>query len=435
MKTIDNINLYYDSLVVGNGSDGSDTPPCNYEISITTHFKWCNIPYSLRTITNKNDVNPLELNLYVIEPFYGDRIEEIFKNIHIDTIKFITENNLKVLVYFPIEGFDFSLHNNWMKKLHSCFKKYGLDAVKKYFIFNNIIVDYLYDNFLLSYPECQSSKFSKVFGYCFFHLEHYKILEDRWKNTLTKKQEEVNLSNIFFKEKNFLSLNAKMRPHRLFLVSELTRRNLITNSYTSFLGTDGWYFPDISLEHTRDIITSIFENDSKTTNLIPPNIKKYTIDYANNWNPLYLDSNDTELDIFKIVPKHYEETFFTIATETGMDYRLRITEKTFKPISNYHPFLVIGNEGTLKYLKELGYETFPEMFDESYDEESNAINRLTMVIDEVENFCKLDIEEKMKRFKKVYDKLLHNRNLFFNVLPDKNVKEFKEIFREIKNDN
>jgi hypothetical protein len=58
-----------------------------------------------------------------------------------------------------------------------------------------------------------------------------------------------------------------------------------------------------------------------------------------------------------------------------------------------------------------------------------------MVVNEVEKFSKLEKTEKDRRFKLVYDKLLHNADLFFNVLPEKNKNTFSQIFKDIKNDN
>ena len=35
-----------------------------------------------------------------------------------------------------------------------------------------------------------------------------------------------------------------------------------------------------------------------------------------------------------------------------------LTEKTFKPILNMQPFVIVGNAYSLKMLKQLGYKTF-----------------------------------------------------------------------------
>lgn len=427
------INLYYDELNSGNGSDGSDTPPCNHPISIIEHFNWCNIPHNVISIQTKFESND-DLNLYVIELFDVERIDELFDNIPTETIKFINENSLKILIYFPIEGFNLDLYNNWFEKLHLCFEKYGLVNVKKYFLFNNIKTQELYRDFLESNPHCESMKFSAVFGYCFFHLEHYCAIVNRWKNLVTRANEWINPEDIFKKQADFISLNAKMRPHRLLLISELSRRNLLANNYVSFLGSDGWDHHEISIEHSFNVITSVLSQHTENYKYITNDILEFLRSYVENWQPIYLDDTVENLDIFKIVPEYYKRAFFSVVTETGMNYTGRITEKTFKPIANYHPFLVVGECDTLHYLRSIGYETFPEMFDESYDQEPDPVNRLFIIINEIEKFCKLDNAEKNSRFKQIYPKLLHNHNMFFNVLPKKNINDYVQIFETIKND-
>ncbi len=48
-----------------------------------------------------------------------------------------------------------------------------------------------------------------------------------------------------------------------------------------------------------------------------------------------------------------------------------LSEKTFKPIACSHPFQILGAKGSLKELRKLGYLTFENLFDESYDELDN----------------------------------------------------------------
>ena len=44
-----------------------------------------------------------------------------------------------------------------------------------------------------------------------------------------------------------------------------------------------------------------------------------------------------------------------------------LTEKTFKPIRAGHPFIVVGNDSLLHLLHLLGFETYSQCWDESYD--------------------------------------------------------------------
>ena len=109
-------------------------------------------------------------------------------------------------------------------------------------------------------------------------------------------------------------------------------------------------------------------------------------------------------------PAWYDSTHFSIVSETTTysKYSLHVTEKTFKPISFYHPFVVFGQTGTLAYLHELGFETFENLFDESYDTVEDQPTRLAQIVDNVQNF-KEQAYDKLTR-----EKLRHNHNLFYN---------------------
>ena len=45
-----------------------------------------------------------------------------------------------------------------------------------------------------------------------------------------------------------------------------------------------------------------------------------------------------------------------------------LTEKIFKPMMLEKPFVVNGTKGYLKELKRLGFKTFSDVIDESYDD-------------------------------------------------------------------
>ena len=93
----------------------------------------------------------------------------------------------------------------------------------------------------------------------------------------------------------------------------------------------------------------------------------------------------------------YRESWFTVVTETEMSPRLhRITEKPLKPLLAFHPFLIVGNPGSLGLLRGYGFETFSGVFDERYDEELDPRRRFDMVYDEVRRLCAMD-EAQMAR--------------------------------------
>ncbi len=90
----------------------------------------------------------------------------------------------------------------------------------------------------------------------------------------------------------------------------------------------------------------------------------------------------------------YGESWFTVVTESHATDRLhRITEKPFKPLLNFHPMIVLGGVGALRLIRSYGFETFPGLFDESYDEATNVRQRFDRVFAQVARLCRAQEEE------------------------------------------
>ena len=78
----------------------------------------------------------------------------------------------------------------------------------------------------------------------------------------------------------------------------------------------------------------------------------------------------------------------------------------------------MGQYGHLKKLREYGFETYPELFDESYDLIKNPRKRLNFIVDEIERLCNMD-ERKLKEiYKFVLWKVDYNRNIMLNFKDD-----------------
>lgn len=65
-------------------------------------------------------------------------------------------------------------------------------------------------------------------------------------------------------------------------------------------------------------------------------------------------------------PSHYSQTHISIASETTQNEWFP-TEKTYKSLMLGHPFVVYGGQHSLAKIRALGFETFGETIDESYD--------------------------------------------------------------------
>lgn len=109
-------------------------------------------------------------------------------------------------------------------------------------------------------------------------------------------------------------------------------------------------------------------------------------------------------------PRWYDDTYFSLVSETvvSSNFDLHVTEKTFKPIAYYHPYMIWGQPGILKYLKSLGFETYENLFDESYDDVLDLDSRLKIIINNVKNF------NSDKYDSLTLKKIQHNHDLFFD---------------------
>jgi hypothetical protein len=124
-------------------------------------------------------------------------------------------------------------------------------------------------------------------------------------------------------------------------------------------------------------------------------------------NSLYLDTEpgitSGKAGYHQITKQFYEETYFSVVTETlcmkkfsndgktGMGRIL--SEKTFKAILNHHPFLLVAVPRSLQFLKSMGYKTFHPYINEEYDNETDDSTRLLMIADETKRLCELSSEQ------------------------------------------
>jgi hypothetical protein len=108
----------------------------------------------------------------------------------------------------------------------------------------------------------------------------------------------------------------------------------------------------------------------------------------------------------------FQKIFLWISNETHMDNKLTLfSEKTIKAILYMNPFVINGDTGTLKYLKDLGYKTFEEFWDESYDLIENRDERQNKIINIIKDLKNKDLQELYNKMRPILE---HNRDLLMN---------------------
>jgi hypothetical protein len=108
------------------------------------------------------------------------------------------------------------------------------------------------------------------------------------------------------------------------------------------------------------------------------------------------------------------ESLLYLVTETvATGRRHHLTEKTFKPIAMGMPFIIVGTQGSLRYLRSYGFRTFGDLWDESYDDEpddSKRIEKIARVLSLLESLE----EDRQAIFESAWDIIQHNWNHFYN---------------------
>ena len=203
--------------------------------------------------------------------------------------------------------------------------------------------------------------------FCYHHfLEGPGIHMKRWgdfkffeENELGYKSEDITLEELdIFRNKKFLSFNRTVDKDNRMSLFHTYLENDFSDSYFSFLNKSDGSVPFF----TKTEKLSIDEYKSKLP--IELDTKNSGVNLLN-----FKTSNTFKKDLFL-------NSCINIVTETSFECNgLFISEKILKPIVCYQPFIVLGPQNYLKELRRLGYQTFSDFWDESYDEIENGKDR------------------------------------------------------------
>jgi hypothetical protein len=148
------------------------------------------------------------------------------------------------------------------------------------------------------------------------------------------------------------------------------------------------------------LANSLYSNWEQNIKLSPT----YELPWAQDY-PKY----GRDQDIFE---KPYNDTKYSLVAETNdTNDEIFMTEKIWKPIIAQQPFVVHGNYLYLQRLREMGFKTFANYFDEGYDLEADADKRIDKIVTTCQDLLTRnwqDIYLQTQALRK------HNLDTFFN---------------------
>ena len=198
------------------------------------------------------------------------------------------------------------------------------------------------------------------------------------------------------KEKRFLCLNRRWDNHRNFIAGYIQSQPQIRKDTWLSLGVgskgickrDGTFGMPTGFDVLDNV--DVFRNS------------KHYEEVADFWRSVGKDSPNVILDTDPSDPailenkvdlndQLYRTAFVNLLTETHFFSRniQFLSEKTFKSIYCLQPFILVSTAGTLEQLRRLGFRTFSNWWDESYDEIEEESPRLDKIIELVNSIAAL----------------------------------------------
>jgi len=190
-----------------------------------------------------------------------------------------------------------------------------------------------------------------------------------------------------FRTKHFMCLNNYPKPHRAEIVDHIFKNCDENRFYVSYLSEN------------------ILLDNKQTTG------RHEIVDWQDT--PPYDVARDTYCYIATETFYHSNYNWHAGKKQDQMMTPF-ITEKTFKGAYYYLPMLIVGMQGSLRVFKELGFESFPEFFDESYDDELNPVTRMEKIKTEIKKLQDMPLSNlhDLYHSKPVQEKLIHNKQQF-----------------------
>jgi len=198
------------------------------------------------------------------------------------------------------------------------------------------------------------------------------------------------------KDLMFDALLGRTTPARNFIYKKIYKNNLNNSIICRLAGL-----------HGNSPVSDLFDHSEF---ILDPGIKPIPGQPRNSIN-VEVEYCGRPVHVSSILPIGvYNSTRYSIIAETNADAEgiVFLTEKTAKPIVARRLFVMFGPMGTLHHLRSLGFRTFGNIIDESYDLEINHKKRWSKAFKQVQYLCTLDQQTVLN---KIRDTVEHNYQL------------------------
>ena len=347
--------------------------------------EWELLPFEYRLIDNiTNEKYYYLVNLKEWSAAIGciretdDEVEEtIFDYINPRVLNDCRSGQAKILFNYGYEGFG-SITNGG----DSILTPKLLDKLHKLLDDNNLpheSIVYVDSNVKLNEIELDTKVNFWGYEYCAVDQYRYTIMhKDLTYHGSKRSQENFDLwdkGRETFREKYYLSLNRLPKTHRIKLLCNFVKYNLLDKGFVSSPKPGDfweWYIDDG------------LRSEGETLKKISP----LSVDGV--------DFTEKKWSYEKFDVKFYLQSYFSIVAEnqySPFEDQLQNSEKIWKPITNFHPFVNVGDYKQLENLRSQGFKTFHPYIDESYDDILDIHERFEAIMIEINKLCNMSLQE------------------------------------------
>lgn len=264
-------------------------------------------------------------------------------SIPIDIQESVCQGKCLILIVCPQEGFNWNIYSNFVEPIR---ENYSFS--NKHFV-------------VVSNNPTRSIKYGSVF---FNFWEYFSYSTNIIKEIREGQHAVLSKTPRFYK---FIALNRRCHAHRMAAFTKLYPYK--DQGLLSFAKAG---HGELDLAPTFNYYSN---QKSKFKEDFPKIHREWISQDLDNAIPLELDKNLDPYDHFSLTTNpindehtlKFYQSYLHIVIETSV-HSVFFSEKTFKPVKYFQPFVLIGGAGSLKKLKELGYKTFEDYIDEGYDD-------------------------------------------------------------------
>ena len=341
-----------------------------------------------------------------ILPFYIGVLKEY------NFLSFVNEEHIAMMqqnLIFPcicltsecwdlFETFGKSMTESPYYKIVNLFSKYNIPEKNLHWMVNDFNIEKQVGDLRAKGLKIQSK---------FFHINAFIIQLIQMNDNISWEIEK--LCNKI--EYHYLSLGAgHPRHHRYAVTFLLKQKDLLKFGRVSCCDYKNFKFEVTnSTQTSKDIDTDTYIKKFGATQEDVDSFKKIL--------PLAIDNELDTRDIEYNRKNLYDKTFLSVVNESHHTNHEKtfITEKTYNTILQCRPFVINGDRHSLKCLRSIGFQTFSEWFDESYDDAPNDWIRIEKIIKIVQKISSFSTNECSSLYEKMIPVIEHNFNLLVHL--------------------